>query len=97
MSNIGSMRDSARSLRQDAAVLEQRIKPGTIPRILHLAAPYKRLLAFFLLVICLDAAIGVVTPLLYRDLINEGILHDDVRLVVALALLAALLYVIDAG
>ncbi|HTC84023.1 MAG TPA: ABC transporter ATP-binding protein, partial [Rhizomicrobium sp.] len=91
------MRGSARALRQDASVLEQTIKPGTTRRILRFAAPYAGLLALFLAVVGLDAGIGVVNPLLYRDLINNGILRGDVRLVVALALAAGLLYVVDAG
>jgi ATP-binding cassette subfamily B protein len=91
------MRGSARSLRQDASVLEQTIKPGTTARILRFAAPYAGMLTLFLIVVGLDAGIGVINPLLYRDLINNGILHGNTRLVVTLALLAALLYVIDAG
>jgi ATP-binding cassette subfamily B protein len=97
MSDVGSMRQSARSLRQDASVIEQRIKPGTLRRILRFASPYAALLALFLLVVCLHAAIGVITPLLYRDLVNNGVLRGDVRLVVTLAVSAAILYVIDAG
>jgi ATP-binding cassette subfamily B protein len=92
-----SMRGSARALRQDASVLEQTIKPGTTARILRFAAPYAGTLALFLAVVGLDAAIGVVNPLLYRDLINNGILRGDARLVVLLALLAGFLYVVDAG
>ena len=91
------MRGSARALRQDASVLEQTIKPGTTARILRFAAPYAGMLALFLAVVGLDAAIGVKIPLLYRDLINNGILHGNSRLVIGLALLAALLYGIDAG
>jgi ATP-binding cassette subfamily B protein len=96
MSGSG-MRGSARSLRQDASVLEKTIRPGTLARIARFAAPYAGLLTLFLAVVGLDAGIGVVNPLLYRNLINLGILHGDVRLVVSLALLAALLYAIDAG
>src|SRR5271156_2996637 len=97
MSNVDSMRHSARALRQDASVLEQRIKRGTVRRILLLATPYAGLLALFLGLVCLDAAIGVIAPLLYRDLINNGIMRGDARLVATLALVAAILYVIDAG
>jgi ATP-binding cassette subfamily B protein len=94
---MSGMRGSARSLRQDASVLEQTIKPGTTARILRFAAPYAGMLALFLAVVGLDAGIGVINPLLYRNLINDGIMHGNTRLVVMLALLAALLYMIDAG
>jgi ATP-binding cassette subfamily B protein len=92
-----SMRGSARSLRQDASVLEQTIKPGTTGRILRFARPYASMLGLFLVVVGLDAGIGVVNPLLYRELINNGILRGNARIVIMLAMLAALLYVIDAG
>ncbi len=92
-----SMRGSARSLRQDASVLKQTIKPGTTGRILRFARPYASMLGLFLVVVGLDAGIGVVNPLLYRELINNGILRGNARIVIMLAMLAALLYVIDAG
>jgi ATP-binding cassette, subfamily B, bacterial len=92
-----SMRGSARSLRQDASVLEQTIKPGTTGRILRFARPYASMLGLFLVVVGLDAGIGVVNPLLYRELINNGILRGNTRIVIMLAMFAALLYVIDAG
>jgi ATP-binding cassette subfamily B protein len=92
-----SMRGSARSLRQDASVLEQTIKPGTTGRILRFARPYASMLGLFLVVVGLDAGIGVVNPLLYRELINNGILRGNARIVIMLAMFAALLYVIDAG
>jgi ATP-binding cassette subfamily B protein len=91
------MRKSARSLRQDASVLEQSIRAGTTKRILRFAAPYAGLLALFLAAVGLDAGIGVINPLLYRELINNGILKNNSALVINLALLAAALYVIDAG
>jgi len=86
-----------RSLRQDASVLEQKIKPGTTGRILRFAAPYAAGLILFLVVVAIDAGIGVINPLLYRDLINNGILRGHVGLVITLAGLAGLLYVVDAG
>lgn len=92
-----SMRGSARSLRQDASVLEQTIKPGTTRRILRFARPYASMLGLFLVVVGLDAGIGVVNPLLYRELINNGILRGNAHIVIMLAMFAALLYVIDAG
>ncbi len=97
MSLAADMRGPARALRQDASVLEQKIKPGTAARIFRFASPYAGMLVLFLAVVGLDAAIGVVTPLLYRDLINKGVLRGDAHLVIVLALLAALLYGVDAG
>jgi ATP-binding cassette subfamily B protein len=84
------------SLRQDRSVLKEKIRPGTIKRVLTFAAPYKWLLTLFLLLVALDAAINVVNPLIYREIINNGILKGNERLVIELALLAAGFTVMDA-
>jgi ATP-binding cassette, subfamily B, bacterial len=90
---IGGMR----SLRQDRAVLQHRVKRGTSRRMLTFAVPYRRILAVFLPVVVLDAAIGAVNPLILRALIDNGIHEKNERLVISLALLAAALAIFDAG
>lgn len=97
MSHAGGMGRSARALRQDASVLQQSIKPGTTGRILRFASPFTGLIVVFLVLVCFDAGIGVVAPLLYRELINAGILRGDGRLVITIAIGAGLLYLLDAG
>lgn len=88
---------SLHSFMRDSSVLRQKVKPGTAKRMLAFAAPYKWLLALFLFVVVLDAAVGVINPLLYRDIINNGILKGNATLIVKLALLVACLGVVDAG
>jgi ATP-binding cassette subfamily B protein len=88
---------STKALRQDASVLQQKIRPDTVRRIFAVAKPFLGLLTLFLLIVSVDAVIGVVNPLLYRELINRGILLGNSDLVIRIALLAAALYVIDAG
>lgn len=85
-----------RFLGQDASVTKKKVKPGTTGRILRFAVPYAWLLAFFLLLVVVDAGISVINPLIYRDVVNGGILHSDAPLVLRLALLAAALSVFDA-
>jgi ATP-binding cassette subfamily B protein len=63
-----------RSLVHDAPVGKARVKPGTITRVLALAMPYRWPLAGFLMLVVIDASIGVAIPLIYRTIINEGIL-----------------------
>jgi ATP-binding cassette subfamily B protein len=87
----------AHSLQKDESVLKHKVAPGTIPRVLRFGRPYAGILAFFLLLVVLDAATGVVSPLIYRQLINRGILAGNAPLVVRLALLAAGVSVVDAG
>lgn len=90
---IGSMR----SFGQDASVVNQKIKPGTTKRTILFAAPYARLLVFFLIVVVVDATIGIANPLIYRDIINNGILKANSHLIIQLALLVGVLAIFDAA
>ncbi len=86
-----------RSMRQDRAVLEHRVKKGTARRMLTFAVPYRKILAIFIPVVILDAAVGAVTPLIFRAIINNGILKHDANLVIWLSVLVAVLALVDAG
>jgi ATP-binding cassette subfamily B protein len=82
---------------RDASVTKIKVRPGTTKRILRFAVPYKWLLAFFLVLVVVGAGISVINPLLYRDIINEGVLKTNAGLVGRLAVLVAALSVADAG
>ncbi len=86
-----------RSMRRDDSVMEQHVTKGTARRMLGFARPYRSILAVFLVLVVFDAVIGVVNPLLFRSIINNGIPHDDKALIIGLALTAALLAVVDTG
>jgi ATP-binding cassette, subfamily B, bacterial len=86
-----------RSLRQDRAVLQHRVKKGTARRMLTFAVPYRKIIAVFLPVVVLEAVIGAVNPLILRALIDNGILKKDTGLVIGLAVLVAVLALFDAG
>src|ERR1700728_5203119 len=86
-----------RSLRQDRAVLQHRVKKGTARRMLTFAVPYRKILAVFIPVVILDAAVGAVTPLILRGIINNGIGKHDADLVIWLSVLVAALALADAG
>ena len=86
-----------RSLRQDRSVLQHRVKKGTARRMLTFAVPYRRILAVFLPVVVLDAAIAAINPLILRGLIDNGIELKNERLVIGLAVLAGSLAIFDAG
>jgi len=73
------------------------IRPGTARRILQFARQYYRLLAVFLVLVVTSAAVGAVNPLLFRAIINDGIIGDNAGLIVALAMLVASLSVFDGG
>ena len=86
-----------RSFRRDDSVRSQRLSPGLVRRIARFAAPYRRLLLVFLVLIVIDAAIGAANPLVYAAIIDHGILPGDSGLVVGLALLLVALAVLRCG
>src|ERR1700689_429912 len=86
-----------RTMRQDRAVLQHRVKKGTARRMLSFAVPYRTILAVFLPVVIVDAAIGAVNPLILRALIDNGIYKKDAQLVIWLAVLVGVLALADAG
>jgi len=86
------------SLRARAAVPEQqKIKWDTVRRTLRLAVPHAGTLLLFLVVVIVSSAIGITYPLVYRAIINEGILKQNSALIVRLAVLIAGLGVFDAA
>src|SRR5580693_182355 len=87
----------ARGFRMDPNVTKQKIKPGTIRRIVRYARPYRVQLGIFLFATSLDACITVVNPLLLRELINNGIIGRHEAIVIELAVLVAGVAIFDAG
>jgi ATP-binding cassette subfamily B protein len=87
-----------RSFSRDSSVTRQRLKRGSVRRILSYARPYRVDLGLFLGVTALSAVITVAVPLLLKTIVDRGILprHTAVVLwvagiVAALALAGALL------
>src|SRR5690606_4088282 len=66
-------------------------------RILAFARPYRRLLTTLFALLAVDAVVGAAGPLIYRAIINDGILGEDAALVVLLALIVAALAPVDAA
>lgn len=97
MSMRGAMGAGMHSMRRDRAILEHRITPGTLPRILRFARHYRPVLAVFLGVVVLDAVVSSVSPLLLRAIIDDGIDGGHASLIVWLALITASLAIFDAG
>lgn len=84
-----------RSFQNDSSVTKQKIRPGTTKRTLRFAKPYAGLLAVFLVVVMVDASVGIINPLLYRRIINVGILKGHIPVIVHLAIIAGLLGLLD--
>jgi ATP-binding cassette subfamily B protein len=81
----------------DPSVKQQKLKAGTVKRIFTFAKPYRLSIWVFLLTVVIDAALIVATPLLLRQLIDEGIIPKDGALVTRLAIFVGLLSVADAA
>jgi ATP-binding cassette subfamily B protein len=86
-----------RAFNQDPAVLARGIKPGTLRRTFAVAAPYAPSLLLLALVVVASASITIANPLIYRRIINDGILHADIGLIVRMALLIGALGILDAA
>ena len=87
---------SFRSLTADQSVKNQKLKPGTFKRIVGFAAPYKISLSFFMITVVIDAFLIIATPLLLKQLIDEGVIPGNSSLVTKLAAAVALIAILDA-
>ncbi|MHB8449032.1 MAG: ABC transporter ATP-binding protein [Mycobacteriales bacterium] len=88
---------SLRSLRRDPLVGRQKLAPGTVRRIIRFAAPYRRALGALVVLVVFDSIIGAVNPLLFRAIIDRGIVRHRVGVVEGLAVVTAVLAILDAG
>ncbi len=91
------MRKFMGSFNKDQTIKNAKIERETFKRILRFASPYKKQLIIFLIFIVLDAAIGVVNPLLYKQIIDNGIIAKNTTLIVHIALLVGFLSITDAA
>ncbi|MGH9193651.1 MAG: ABC transporter ATP-binding protein, partial [Acidimicrobiales bacterium] len=80
---------------QDRSVTSHRLAPGTVRRILGFARPYRAAISVFLALIVLDALTSAATPLVFRAIIDRGIVEERTGLVVALAALVGGLAVVS--
>jgi ATP-binding cassette subfamily B protein len=92
---MGAMRGAHRNMTRDREVLKHDLTPGIWRRIYEFASPYRSILSVFLLLIVLDAIIGVANPLIIREIVDYGIDKRNSGVIVHFALLIAILAVAD--
>ena len=80
-----------RSFTRDSSITSHKLAPGTLRRIAQFARPYRRKLTAFLILIVIDALVGAAGPLIYKAIIDDGIIKQRSGFVVAMAGLVALL------
>ncbi|WP_414655030.1 ABC transporter ATP-binding protein [Jatrophihabitans sp.] len=85
------------SMRKRGPSIEKKLPRGTWRRVLRFAAPYRRELLVFLVMVVADALIGVVTPVLAGRVVNDITGHAAAGAVVTIALVISGLAVVDAG
>jgi ATP-binding cassette, subfamily B, bacterial len=92
MGGLGNMRIG---LRLDDSITHQKVRPGTVRRILPYARQYRWALTLLLTVTALDACITVANPLLLGMVIDNAILPHDVSVLIVLTLAIAGLALLD--
>jgi len=85
-----------RSFSRDSSITSHKLAPGTLRRIANFARPYRGWLIAFLVLIVFDALISAAGPLVYKAIIDEGIIKGRSAFVVAMAGLVALLAIVSA-
>lgn len=93
MSHSGWM--AMRSLTRDDSVKDRKLAPGTAKRVGSYARPFRREIGLFLVLVIIDSALVVATPLLLKELIDKGITPRDRGVVIELALVVAALAVVS--
>ena len=96
MAGMG-MGPAFRAMRTDRSAGSQRVARGTVRRVLGYARNMRGVIAVFLVFTVIDAGLVVVSPLLVKKIVDDGILEGDVGLVTELALLMALVALVDAA
>jgi ATP-binding cassette subfamily B protein len=84
-----------RSLTRDSSVAQRKLAPGTTKRVISYARPYKAQILVFLVMVILDSALVVATPLLLGQIIDKGVIPKHADVVVKLSLVIAVIAVLD--
>ena len=80
---MGMMMRGARG-RNDKEILNHKLAPGTMRRIMKIARPYRMMIGLFLAIVIVDAVLVVMPPLLAQKLVDDGVLKGDRALVTKL-------------
>lgn len=91
------MHSTFSSFRSDRSAVQQKLAPGTVRRIVRFAAPYRRALVVFLALIVLDAILGALLPLVFKGIIDRGVIPRRGSVVTELAFVVAGIAVLQAA
>jgi ATP-binding cassette subfamily B protein len=94
---MAGFRGPYRPLRFDDSITNQKIRPGTVRRIIPYARDHRWQLALLLFVTALDACITAAGPLLLGIAIDSGIERHRLSVIIGLSLVIAGLAAVDAA
>jgi ATP-binding cassette subfamily B protein len=84
-------------LSKDRNVASHKLPRGMWRRVLRYGIPYRGTILILVVAIGVAAACGVLPPLLFKRIIDEGVLKDDSGLVIRYALIVAAVALLEAG
>ena len=85
-----------RTLSSDQSVKNAKLRPGTLKRIFAYAIPYRSTFLLFFFCLIVDSVLTVATPLLLRELIDQGVIPKDRAVVTKMAIAVAFLSILTA-
>src|SRR5215207_7563155 len=85
-----------RRLGQDPELAQHQLTKGVLPRILRFAKPYRLMISVFVALVIITSGLAVTPPLLFKQIIDEGVLKGNRQLLIVLALAVAVLAVLQA-
>jgi ATP-binding cassette subfamily B protein len=85
-----------RRMSTDPNVAKHELSRGVVRRILAFARPYRAMIIGFITLVMISSALAVTPPLLFKQIIDEGVLKQNRRLLVVLGSTVAALAVLQA-
>ena len=85
-----------RRMSQDPEIAQHQLSPGVVWRVLRFARPYRLLITIFVVLVVLMSALSVTPPLLFKEIIDDGILQGNRQIVIILSVTVAALAVLQA-
>ncbi|HET9777897.1 MAG TPA: ABC transporter ATP-binding protein [Propionibacteriaceae bacterium] len=91
-----SMYMMMRRMSQDPDIAQHQLSQGVVRRVLRFAKPYRFLIAVFVALVVILAALAVAPPLLFKEIIDHGVLQGNQRVVIIVSLVLAGIAVLQA-
>lgn len=94
---MGGARMLRRVAQQDPELKDHKLPAGLIRRIIGFGRPYAGQIAAFLACVLGDAALTVAPPLLFKTIIDQGVVAGNTGLIIRLGVVVAVIAVVDAS